>query len=526
MNARILMLGAPKCGKTELLNRFINDSFNLFDCEEPNYSSTRASTKNYVTKHTIFEREQQLYIIDFTGAITPQSQYFDHKHAVIFCYDITKQNSYKFIKQLISHVSVNLRGGYRNILKILVGTKLDLNEKRKVSRNEAITFAETQQMSYWETSANHNININEMFIDIGQIIMLATYYHINNINHIFRGFGALVNEMTFDLSDNYHIELMNVLITTLKTNQFDNYNISTTFRSKLCAKLKQELEQTQISLMLNIGIDTINTETKVNNICEMIEFLSPYTVEWDIYNCGTKKIINKLIKCNRNLNRCWIESTSMTFKPSDRDYEIYIAAMEKAAGFEFLIGTILLDAFIKNNNNIYERFILSLQNANQLEYLGLRIDSKCLKTKTYMEKLCEIFDYIQTSDIPLKCLKLEFNQFTVDNEENIEYDGLNDLYLSMVKCYKSKSNVIDDISISSNLKLIGSDGFCRELLQSKPSYYNLSEMNLELKQTKWDYNNLLLLSETIQKNQLQTLIINGKLFCDAFDINNDKKAFK
>ena len=54
-----------------------------------------------------------------------------------------------------------------NIVIALVGNKLDLEQKRTVSTDDAQAYAEDNNLLYMETSAKSGINVNEIFVAIG-----------------------------------------------------------------------------------------------------------------------------------------------------------------------------------------------------------------------------------------------------------------------------------------------------------------------------------------------------------------------
>ena len=45
----------------------------------------------------------------------------------------------------------------------MVGNKIDLEDERKISREEAQNLAKSYKMQYFETSAKENNGINELF---------------------------------------------------------------------------------------------------------------------------------------------------------------------------------------------------------------------------------------------------------------------------------------------------------------------------------------------------------------------------
>ena len=53
-----------------------------------------------------------------------------------------------------------------NIVKVLVGNKIDLEDERKVSREEGQRLADQHKMQYFETSAKLNKNIDELMLHV------------------------------------------------------------------------------------------------------------------------------------------------------------------------------------------------------------------------------------------------------------------------------------------------------------------------------------------------------------------------
>lgn len=81
-------------------------------------------------------------------------------NVVFVVFDITKKESFDNVNLWLKNVEGKCK---KNILKILVGNKLDLKEERQVGENEANIFAKSLGMPYFETSAKDNKNVNELF---------------------------------------------------------------------------------------------------------------------------------------------------------------------------------------------------------------------------------------------------------------------------------------------------------------------------------------------------------------------------
>lgn len=88
-----------------------------------------------------------------------------------------------FFSNYNSHISINQdsferakswvkelqRQGNPNIVIALAGNKLDLADNRKVSTQEAMSYADENGLLYMETSAKTAANVNELFVAIGKL---------------------------------------------------------------------------------------------------------------------------------------------------------------------------------------------------------------------------------------------------------------------------------------------------------------------------------------------------------------------
>ena len=74
-------------------------------------------------------------------------------------YDVTDENSFKNIRNWIKQIEANAQ---TNVCKVLVGNKCDKPD-RKVTEADGRKLAEDFNMSFFETSAKTNQNVNEVF---------------------------------------------------------------------------------------------------------------------------------------------------------------------------------------------------------------------------------------------------------------------------------------------------------------------------------------------------------------------------
>jgi len=91
------------------------------------------------------------------------SAYYRGAVGALLVYDISKQSTFenvdRWLKELKDHAE-------SNIVIMLVGNKSDLRHKRAVSTEDAMAFAERNNLAFIETSALDSTGVNEAFRQI------------------------------------------------------------------------------------------------------------------------------------------------------------------------------------------------------------------------------------------------------------------------------------------------------------------------------------------------------------------------
>jgi GTPase SAR1 family protein len=78
-------------------------------------------------------------------------------------FDLTDRESFDKLHSWVSNINETAE---EDVVKFLVGNKLDLAESRVVNREEALKIASEYDMRYFETSAKHKINVHEVFSEL------------------------------------------------------------------------------------------------------------------------------------------------------------------------------------------------------------------------------------------------------------------------------------------------------------------------------------------------------------------------
>jgi small GTP-binding protein len=88
------------------------------------------------------------------------ASYYRGGNGVLVVYDITERESFENLNSWLIEIEKNAN---KNIFKLLVGNKCDLESDRKVSFQEGKEFAEGNGMKFIETSAKTDQKVAEAF---------------------------------------------------------------------------------------------------------------------------------------------------------------------------------------------------------------------------------------------------------------------------------------------------------------------------------------------------------------------------
>lgn len=157
-NYKTVILGDSSVGKSSIGMKFTTGDFNSF--QEPTIGA--AFLKGSID---LDDNNYTFEIWDTAGqeryhCLAPM--YYRGAVFAIVVYDITSYDSFKNAKLWINEVLI--KGDAKVI--ILVGNKMDLDDRRKVEKSEALEYANSNNLLFAETSAKSGENIEDIFIRI------------------------------------------------------------------------------------------------------------------------------------------------------------------------------------------------------------------------------------------------------------------------------------------------------------------------------------------------------------------------
>lgn len=163
---KLLLIGDAGVGKSSILLRFTDDTF-----DEHLHSTIGVDFK--VKMRTIAGKRIKMTIWDTAGQErfrTLTSSYYRGAQGILLTYDVTRRDTFENLNQWLQEVDVYTPGGGRDVVKVLVGNKVD-KSGRQVSQREAMDWARTQGMIFIESSAKTKVGIQQVFDEVVQKIL-------------------------------------------------------------------------------------------------------------------------------------------------------------------------------------------------------------------------------------------------------------------------------------------------------------------------------------------------------------------
>ena len=161
MIIKLLLIGNTYVGKTMIVQKFIDNSF----------SKSTVSTIGVDLQSKIIDingKKVKYLIWDTAGEDrmkTMTYSYYRGCHVILVVYDVTERKSFQNVTTWVECIDKFAKS---NVLKILVGNKTDLEDKRVITTEEGKKLAEENGLKYYEISALKITGLHEMFEDIAK----------------------------------------------------------------------------------------------------------------------------------------------------------------------------------------------------------------------------------------------------------------------------------------------------------------------------------------------------------------------
>ena len=162
---KIIVIGDSNVGKTCLTYRFCAGRF-------PDRTEATIGVDFRERAVDIDGERIKIQLWDTAGQErfrTITSTYYRGTHGVIVVYDVTSAESFVNVKRWLHEINQNCD----DVCRILVGNKNDDPERKVVETEDAYKFAGQMGIQLFETSAKENVNVEEMFNCITELVLRA-----------------------------------------------------------------------------------------------------------------------------------------------------------------------------------------------------------------------------------------------------------------------------------------------------------------------------------------------------------------
>ena len=157
---KILTLGDTLVGKSSIVLRFSDNRFddNQLATIGIDYKTKYIKVKDASVKVLLWDTAGQEKFRNIAR------QYYKGANGVLLIYDVCDRKSYERIGFWMDELKQN--NEIEQLYIILVGNKIDLEEKRVVTREEAEKYAEDNNINYLEVSAKTGEGILDLFNEV------------------------------------------------------------------------------------------------------------------------------------------------------------------------------------------------------------------------------------------------------------------------------------------------------------------------------------------------------------------------
>ena len=161
---KVLLLGDSTVGKTCILLKYTDKIF------QETHMMTIGLDYRLKVMQLQSGKEVKLQIWDTAGQDRFRSitkNYYKGSHGIILIYDVTSLKTFENVKSWVSQIHEEISD---KVVIYLVANKIDMDDLRKVTKEEGKKLAEELDVPFVETSAKTGENIDYIFSDISERI--------------------------------------------------------------------------------------------------------------------------------------------------------------------------------------------------------------------------------------------------------------------------------------------------------------------------------------------------------------------
>jgi len=158
---KLVLLGDTSVGKSSIVIRFVKGQFSEYQESTIGaaFLTQTVPIQDCTVKFEIWDTAGQ----ERYHSLAPM--YYRGAAAAIVVYDITSVESFHRAKSWVKELQ---RQGSPDVVIALAGNKIDREEEREVSAEEAKQYGDDNGLYFIETSAKTNVNVRELFLAVAR----------------------------------------------------------------------------------------------------------------------------------------------------------------------------------------------------------------------------------------------------------------------------------------------------------------------------------------------------------------------
>ncbi|KAG5667686.1 hypothetical protein PVAND_015658 [Polypedilum vanderplanki] len=167
----IIVIGESNVGKSSLVRRFIEGEF--YDDERP---TILAETKYKNITHNLEKIELEIFDVsglhDYRSLVSMIFRNLngsnENRFGLILVYDVTCIKSFENLTKWYQQLELT---DQCNIVKIVIGNKIDLRDNIKISIHRGQEFSKKFNAGFFETSAANDLNVQNAFESLIEMLL-------------------------------------------------------------------------------------------------------------------------------------------------------------------------------------------------------------------------------------------------------------------------------------------------------------------------------------------------------------------
>jgi small GTP-binding protein len=201
-----LILGDKMVGKTSILERYVNNTFN------PNYITTIGMDKR-IKRIEVNNYDITIFITDTAGQERYRSlskSFYKQADAILIGFSLTDKISLNNINYWFEEINNNKNESLAGL--VLFGNKCDDKINATVKPEDTTPIINKYNLTYFETSAKTNINIQELF----EFLIKTTIIKKGHLKRIGLDEKSTFDDIHINIKENQRLEVKKKKVTKKK----------------------------------------------------------------------------------------------------------------------------------------------------------------------------------------------------------------------------------------------------------------------------------------------------------------------